>query len=134
MPLDEAVDLCPRARPRTVRYEDGETHREQTAGQGLSFLGARARDRQEPALPVTSSGGNGSHDTERNASAMIVTQKHLPRRSFLKGMGAVVALPVLDAMTPALARAAQAPVRLAFTYVPNRTLLNDREPAAAGVA
>ena len=33
---------------------------------------------------------------------MIVTRKHLHRRTFLKGMGAVVALPVLDAMTPAL--------------------------------
>ena len=33
---------------------------------------------------------------------MIVTRKHLPRRTFLKGMGAAIALPVLDAMTPAL--------------------------------
>jgi Protein of unknown function (DUF1552) len=65
---------------------------------------------------------------------MIVTQKHLPRRSFLKGMGAVVALPVLDAMTPALARAAQAPVRLAFTYVPNGIVMNEWTPAAEGVA
>lgn len=31
----------------------------------------------------------------------IVTGKHLPRRSFLRGMGAMVALPYLDAMTPA---------------------------------
>ena len=38
---------------------------------------------------------------------MIVTRKHLPRRTFLKGMGAVVALPVLDAMTPAFAQRAQ---------------------------
>ena len=54
---------------------------------------------------------------------MIVTRKHLHRRTFLKGMGAVVALPVLDAMTPAFAasaQAAKAPVRLAFTYVPER--------------
>jgi len=65
---------------------------------------------------------------------MIVTRKHLPRRSFLKGMGAVVALPVLDAMTPALARAAQAPVRLAFTYVPNGIVMNDWTPAAEGAA
>ena len=53
---------------------------------------------------------------------MIVTRKHLPRRTFLKGMGAVVALPMLDAMTPAFAarRAPRPPVRLAFTYVPER--------------
>jgi hypothetical protein len=32
---------------------------------------------------------------------MFLTQKHLPRRTFLKGMGATVALPLLDAMEPA---------------------------------
>ena len=52
---------------------------------------------------------------------MIVTRKHLPRRSFLKGMGAVIALPVFDAMTPAFAaaRLQARPLRLGFTYVPN---------------
>ena len=37
---------------------------------------------------------------------MIVTRKHLHRRTFLKGMGAAIALPMLDAMTPAFAAAA----------------------------
>ena len=54
---------------------------------------------------------------------MIITRKHLPRRTFLKGMGAAIALPMLDAMTPALrqrrSRRSAAPLRLAFTYVPN---------------
>lgn len=50
---------------------------------------------------------------------MIITRKHLPRRTFLKGIGAAVALPMLDAMTPALSAAPKAPVRLAFVYVPN---------------
>ena len=31
----------------------------------------------------------------------FITGKHLPRRTFLRGMGAAVALPFLDAMTPA---------------------------------
>ena len=68
---------------------------------------------------------------------MIVTRKHLPRRTFLKGMGAVVALPVLDAMTPAFAarpRLAKAPLRLAFTYVPNGIVMADWTPTAAGRA
>ncbi len=66
---------------------------------------------------------------------MIVTRKHLPRRTFLKGMGAVVALPMLDAMTPAFAgpaRLAKSPVRLAFTYVPNGIVMSDWTPAAGG--
>ncbi|MFN0110360.1 MAG: DUF1552 domain-containing protein [Blastocatellia bacterium] len=50
---------------------------------------------------------------------MIITRKQLPRRTFLKGMGTAIALPMLDAMTPALAAVPKAPVRLAFLYVPN---------------
>lgn len=65
---------------------------------------------------------------------MIITQKQLPRRTFLRGLGATIALPLLDAMQPALARAAaSAPARrLAFTYVPNGVTLADWIPAAAG--
>src|SRR6187402_2274671 len=50
---------------------------------------------------------------------MIVTGKALPRRTFLKGVGAAVALPFLDSMVPAFAAPAKLPVRLAFLYVPN---------------
>jgi hypothetical protein len=51
---------------------------------------------------------------------MIITRKALPRRTFLKGVGAAVGLPFLDAMTPALkASNAQTPVRIAWFYVPN---------------
>jgi uncharacterized protein DUF1552 len=53
---------------------------------------------------------------------MIITKKALPRRTFLRGMGATVALPLLDAMIPsmtALAKTAAAPVRrLGFVYMP----------------
>lgn len=52
---------------------------------------------------------------------MFLTQKAIPRRAILRGMGAAVALPLLDAMVPALARAdaVKSPVRMAFVYVPN---------------
>jgi len=50
-------------------------------------------------------------------------KKHLPRRTFLKGLGTTIALPVLDAMVPALTSAATSaatsPVRMAFVYFPN---------------
>ena len=53
---------------------------------------------------------------------MIITRKMLPRRTFLRGMGATIALPLLDAMVPAmtaLAQTAAAPVRrLGFVYMP----------------
>lgn len=50
---------------------------------------------------------------------MLITRKSIQRRTFLKGLGTVLALPMLDAMTPALAATAKAPVRLAFVYMPN---------------
>lgn len=66
---------------------------------------------------------------------MIVTRKYLARRTFLKGMGAAVALPMLDAMTPAFARPLRlppSPRRLAFTYVPNGITMADWRPKGVG--
>lgn len=68
---------------------------------------------------------------------MIVTRRHLPRRTFLKGMGTVIALPMLDAMTPAFARAAEMnkpSLRLAFTYVPNGITMDQWTPKGTGAA
>src|SRR5688500_986921 len=53
---------------------------------------------------------------------MIITKKALNRRTFLRGMGATLALPLLDAMVPAataLAKTAANPVRrLGFVFMP----------------
>ncbi|MEZ5356947.1 MAG: DUF1552 domain-containing protein, partial [Bryobacteraceae bacterium] len=53
---------------------------------------------------------------------MIVTKKALPRRTLLRGIGASVALPLLDAMVPAMTAMAATPAkpvrRLGFVYVP----------------
>jgi Protein of unknown function (DUF1552) len=62
----------------------------------------------------------------------FVTRKHLSRRTVLRGLGASVALPVLDAMTPAFASPEPAALRLAFTYVPNGVTLADWTPVAQG--
>src|SRR3989442_1403550 len=58
---------------------------------------------------------------------MFITRMSLPRRTFLRGMGTAMALPLLDAMVPALsAMAATAkPVRrLGFIYLPNGVAMN----------
>jgi hypothetical protein len=67
---------------------------------------------------------------------MIVTRRHVPRRTFLKGIGVSVALPVLDAMTPAFAGAgvASSARRLAFIYVPNGVTMADWTPKGEGAA
>ncbi len=62
----------------------------------------------------------------------MITKKALPRRTFLKGVGAAVGLPFLDAMAPALSAAPKAPVRMAFAYVPNGIDMRNWTPAAEG--
>jgi len=61
---------------------------------------------------------------------MFLTNKHLNRRTILRGVGAALALPVLDAMAPALLRgSAAAPnVRLGFVYVPNGIIASGWTP------
>jgi hypothetical protein len=65
---------------------------------------------------------------------MFITRRTLPRRTFLRAMGTAVALPMLDAMVPALASAAStAPVpRLGFIYIANGVIQKDWTPATTG--
>ena len=67
---------------------------------------------------------------------MIINRIALPRRTFLRGVGATLALPLLDAMVPALSAlsktAAAAPVRLGFVFVPNGLILREFLPQSAG--
>ena len=62
----------------------------------------------------------------------VLTGKHLDRRTLLRGVGAALALPALDAMFPALAAPAKQPRRLAVVYVPNGVIMKDWKPAASG--
>ena len=65
-----------------------------------------------------------------------MTPRHLPRRTFLRGMGVAIGLPWLDAMVPAFAAkmpsSADSPTRLAFVYVPNGIIMSDWTPAGEG--
>ena len=64
---------------------------------------------------------------------MIVTKKALGRRTFLRGLGAAVALPVLDAMSPAFAASSVSkPIRAAWLYVPNGIDMRHWSPGPAG--
>ena len=63
---------------------------------------------------------------------MIITRKHLARRTFLRGMGAAIALPWLDAMRPAFAASPSPATRLAFVYVPNGVIMQAWRPPAPG--
>jgi hypothetical protein len=64
---------------------------------------------------------------------MIVTKKHLPRRTFLRGaLGAMVAMPFLDAMVPALTAQAKRPIRFGAIYVPNGIYPQQWHPETTG--
>ncbi|MDR2212649.1 MAG: DUF1552 domain-containing protein [Pseudomonadales bacterium] len=63
---------------------------------------------------------------------MFITQKHLSRRTLLRGAGVSVALPWLDAMTPALAQAAAPKPRLSFIYIPHGATMSKWTPEQTG--
>ena len=63
---------------------------------------------------------------------MLITRKSIPRRAFLRGTGAALALPVLDAMTPALAVETKRPIRMSFIEVPNGIMMDKWTPATEG--
>jgi hypothetical protein len=66
---------------------------------------------------------------------MVMSKRALPRRTLLRGIGAVVALPWLDAMVPAFTSAAAAtkPVkRLGVVYLPNGVIVRDLIPPTPG--
>jgi hypothetical protein len=69
---------------------------------------------------------------------MFITKKHLSRRTVLKGVGASIALPLLDAMIPAntaLANTAAKPMpRMGFIYFPHGAVMSRWVPAATGKA
>jgi hypothetical protein len=67
---------------------------------------------------------------------MVISKRSIPRRRILKGMGAALSLPLLDAMVPALTHAAQTAarpqLRVGFVYIPHGVIMKEWTPAAAG--
>jgi hypothetical protein len=64
---------------------------------------------------------------------VFITKKSLSRRTFLRGAGATVALPFLDAMVPALsAQTGKSTPRLGFIYFANGVIQNQWKPATTG--
>ena len=67
---------------------------------------------------------------------MIITKKALPRRTFLRGMGASLALPLLDAMVPSMTALAKTPAepvrRLGYIYIPMGSDIARWTPAGEG--
>ncbi len=69
---------------------------------------------------------------------MIITKKHLSRRTLLRGFGATLALPLLDGMVPALSALAKTAAagtrRMAVIYTPNGMMMPNWTPKGEGAA
>src|SRR6185436_11886942 len=109
-PDREASDV--RARERTgapLRHARGSPHRARVDVRRVSLVGADSEHCHEHAV------------SDEELCIMIVTKKHIPRRTMLRGMGVSLALPLLDGMVPALTAlrvTAAAPVkRFAAVYI-----------------
>ena len=63
---------------------------------------------------------------------MMIFKKAIPRRIFLRGAGAAIALPLLDSMIPAASAAPSAPLRLGYVYLPIGRIMNRWTPAEVG--
>lgn len=68
---------------------------------------------------------------------MFITKKHLSRRTVLKGAGASIALPLIDAMSPAATAwgqtaAGQTPARMAFVGFPHGAIMSQWSPKESG--
>ena len=67
---------------------------------------------------------------------MFVSKRSLPRRTFLRGVGATIALPLLDAMVPAFTALAQSPagprLRFGAVYIPHGVIMDQWTPATDG--
>src|SRR5437868_7509689 len=69
---------------------------------------------------------------------MFITQKHISRRTLLRGVGVTVALPLLDSMVPAqtpLSKTAARPAsRLGAIYIPHGSIMDKWTPGKGGTA
>jgi len=67
---------------------------------------------------------------------MVIFKKHIPRRTFIRGMGVTLALPLLDSMIPARTlfaqTAAKGSSRIGFVYIPHGAIMDKWTPATEG--
>ena len=112
---------------RGLTHHDAPTVRailRDAAADEYRFSNHRPRDRHESSI------------SDEEIAVMMITKAALPRRTFLRGLGATLALPLLDAMVPALSAlgkdAGKAVPRLGFIYVPNGAVMDKWTPAEIG--
>ena len=105
----------------------------EAAARELPLFGADSGHRREHA--VSDEDGAGARELRSYAGdcPMVITKRALPRRTFIRGMGATLALPFLDAMVPAtFGAASKAAPRFAAIYCGNGANMFDWTPPTEG--
>ena len=112
----EDADLCARPRRGALRHAGRPRHRPRRGARRLSLHVAHPSHRRKRPVP------------DEEIALMMITRKALPRRTFVRGLGVALGLPMLDAMVPAMSALAQTPAsgtrRLGFVYMPNGVAKN----------
>src|SRR4029079_6160486 len=146
-------DLCAGSQSRLSRHADPPPHRPRREGRQLSIQVHRPRHCLERCVPQERSRARcrarageaagqqrvrEAHFNQHRRSAVMsfLSGKHLSRRTVLKGAGATIALPLLDAMIPAGTAFAQtlasSTTRLGFVYFPHGALQDQWQPTKTG--
>src|SRR5262249_40928932 len=107
-----AADLRTRTGTGGERHAGAPPHQARGRALELSFCVARPGRRDEHSVSDEHGAGEYELSGYREVS-MVIKKIALPRRTFIRGMGAVVALPFLDAMVPALSAMGKAAPRFA---------------------
>ena len=86
--------------------------------------------------PFSMAVASGDAGSQRKGPRMIISKKAIPRRTMLRGMGSMLALPLLDSMVPALSalqKTAARPInRFGVMYVPNGMIMKNYLPLTEG--
>ena len=94
----ETVNVCDRTQCPVLRCAGGARHRSRRARRRLRVCIGSHGHRPERAV-------SDAQRPPRRDAVRFITQKAIPRRTFLRGIGASLALPALDAMVPAFGNA-----------------------------
>src|SRR5882672_4996686 len=131
----EASGLRDRPWPRLPRHARRPRNRARRSALRLLLVRDHRRHRQEHAVRH---GGRERRRAvaNRKGPRMIISKKAIPRRAVLRGMGSMLALPLLDSMVPALSalqKTAARPInRFGVMYVPNGMIMKNYLPLTEG--
>src|SRR5207244_13318235 len=84
------------------------------------------------SVVVVDHGYREEHAGSDEETLIMIFKKAIPRRTFIRGAGATLALPLLDGMIPAFAAPAKPVKRFSVVYVPNGRIMDKWTPAKEG--